>query len=161
MPSRSSPRRRPSTCSASCCPRSASCAAGVDERNSCPTSRAIPPPDSSRRLPTVAELGTVIVTGGASGLGAAVARAVADRGGEPVVMDVNPPQNGFTFEGVDLSQTRAAEAAVERVAQERGGIDAVVTAAGVDACGRIEDVDADEWERVVAVNLLGTAAVIR
>lgn len=109
----------------------------------------------------MAELGTVIVTGGASGLGAAVAHAVADRGGEPVVMDVNPPQNGFAFEGVDLSRTRAAEAAVERVAKEHGGIDAVVTAAGVDACGRIEDVGADEWERVVAVNLLGTAAVIR
>jgi NAD(P)-dependent dehydrogenase (short-subunit alcohol dehydrogenase family) len=31
----------------------------------------------------------------------------------------------------------------------------------VDACGRIEDVDGEDWERVVAVNLLGTAAVVR
>jgi NAD(P)-dependent dehydrogenase (short-subunit alcohol dehydrogenase family) len=109
----------------------------------------------------VAELGTVIVTGGASGLGAAIAEAVKQRGGEAVVMDVQAPQNGFAFERVDLSRTREAEAAVERVAAERGGVDAIVTAAGVDACGRIEDVDGEQWERVVAVNLLGTAAVIR
>jgi NAD(P)-dependent dehydrogenase (short-subunit alcohol dehydrogenase family) len=103
----------------------------------------------------------VIVTGGSSGLGAAVAHAVYERGGDPVVLDVNPPANGAVFEAVDLSRTREAEAAVERVAEQRGGISAVVTAAGVDACGRIEDVPGDDWERVVAVNLLGTAAVIR
>jgi NAD(P)-dependent dehydrogenase (short-subunit alcohol dehydrogenase family) len=109
----------------------------------------------------VAELGTVIVTGGSSGLGAAVARAVAERGGDAVVMDLNPPPDGFAFERVDLSRTREAEAAVARVADERGGLDAVVTAAGVDACGRIEDIAGSDWERVVAVNLLGTAAVVR
>jgi NAD(P)-dependent dehydrogenase (short-subunit alcohol dehydrogenase family) len=109
----------------------------------------------------VPELGTTIVTGGASGLGAAIAHAVEDRGGTAVVMDVNPPQNGVAFERVDLADAREAEAAVERVAQQRGGVDAVVTAAGVDACGRIEDVPGDEWDRVVAVNLLGTAAIVR
>jgi NAD(P)-dependent dehydrogenase (short-subunit alcohol dehydrogenase family) len=43
----------------------------------------------------------------------------------------------------------------------RGGFDAVVTCAGVDVPGRLEDVPADAWERVVAVNLVGTAAVVR
>jgi NAD(P)-dependent dehydrogenase (short-subunit alcohol dehydrogenase family) len=109
----------------------------------------------------VAELGTVIVTGGSSGLGAAVAEAVARRGGNPVVLDVKSPPNGFPFIRVDLAQTRETEAVVNRVAEEQGGIDAVVTAAGIDACGRIEQVGADDWERVVAVNLLGTAAVVR
>ena len=37
-------------------------------------------------------LGTVLVTGGASGLGAAVAAAVRDQGGTPVVLDLRPPQ---------------------------------------------------------------------
>jgi NADP-dependent 3-hydroxy acid dehydrogenase YdfG len=109
----------------------------------------------------VAELGTVIVTGGSSGLGAAVAEAVAERGGNPVVLDLRPPPNGFPFTRVDLSRTRETEAVVNSVAEEQGGIDAVVTAAGVDACGRIEQVEAEDWERVVAVNLLGTAAVVR
>jgi NAD(P)-dependent dehydrogenase (short-subunit alcohol dehydrogenase family) len=109
----------------------------------------------------VADIGTVVVTGGSSGLGAAVAHAVAERGGNPVVLDLNPPPNGFPFERVDLARTREAEEMVGRVAGDHGGIDAVVTAAGIDACGRIEQVGADDWERVVAVNLLGTAAVVR
>jgi NAD(P)-dependent dehydrogenase (short-subunit alcohol dehydrogenase family) len=103
----------------------------------------------------------VIVTGGASGLGEAISEAVLERGGNAVVLDVQQPRNGFAFEQVDLSRTRDAEAAVGRIAEQHGAIDAVVTAAGVDACGRIEDVDGEDWDRVVAVNLLGTAAVVR
>jgi NAD(P)-dependent dehydrogenase (short-subunit alcohol dehydrogenase family) len=106
-------------------------------------------------------LGTVIVTGGSSGLGAAVAAAVADEGGTPVVLDINDPPNGFAFEWVDLARSRETEAAVRRVAETHGGLDAVVTAAGIDACGDIGDVDPDAWDRVIAVNLIGTAAVVR
>jgi NAD(P)-dependent dehydrogenase (short-subunit alcohol dehydrogenase family) len=106
-------------------------------------------------------LGTVIVTGGASGLGAAIAAAVAKEGGTPVVLDRQPPADGLAFEQVDLAQTRATEEAVRRVAETHGGLDAVVTAAGTDACGDLGDVDGEAWDRVVAVNLLGTAAVVR
>jgi 2-dehydro-3-deoxy-L-rhamnonate dehydrogenase (NAD+) len=107
------------------------------------------------------ELGPVIVTGGASGLGLAVADAVVANGGTAVVLDRAAVSNGFESEVVDLADTRAAEAAVERVAERHGGVGAVVTSAGIDRCGRLEDVPAKEWERVVAVNLLGTAAVVR
>jgi NAD(P)-dependent dehydrogenase (short-subunit alcohol dehydrogenase family) len=107
------------------------------------------------------DLGTVLVTGGASGLGAAIAAAVAAEGGTPVVLDRRPPADGLAFHEVDLSQPRAAEAAVRTVAHEHGGLDAVVTAAGIDACGDILDVDAEAWEQVIAVNLIGTAAVVR
>ena len=106
------------------------------------------------------ELGRVLVTGGSSGLGAAVAAAVCDGGGTPVVLDVKAPQDGLAFERADLAPPRAAEAAVRRVAED-GGLDAVVTAAGIDACGDLGDVDGEAWDRVVAVNLLGTAAVVR
>jgi NAD(P)-dependent dehydrogenase (short-subunit alcohol dehydrogenase family) len=105
-------------------------------------------------------LGTVIVTGGASGLGAAVADAVEQRGGRPVVLDIAEPPNGFPHELVDLSRPREAEQAVVRIA-ERDGLNAIVTAAGTDACGRLEEVPAGDWERVIAVNLLGTAAIVR
>ena len=74
-------------------------------------------------------LGTVLVTGGASGLGAAVAAAVEAEGGTPVVLDRQPPPNGFAFRPVDLAQPRAAEAAVRAVVEEHGGLDAVVTVA--------------------------------
>jgi len=106
-------------------------------------------------------LGTVLVTGGASGLGAAVAAAVEAGGGTPVVLDLLPPRNGYAFRQVDLAKPREAETAVREAADEHGRLDAVVTAAGTDACGDILDVDGDAWDRVVAVNLLGTAAVVR
>ena len=106
-------------------------------------------------------LGTVLITGGSSGLGAAVAEAVEREGGTPVVLDRQPPQNGFAFHRVDLADPRAAEAAVRAVAEEHPDLRAVVTAAGTDACGDILDVDAEAWERVIAVNLVGTAAVVR
>jgi len=108
----------------------------------------------------VQALGTVVVTGGASGLGAAVADAVAEAGGTPIVLDRQQPAGDHTWVEVDLAQPRRAEEVVRRVAEEHG-LDAVVTAAGTDACGDILDVDADAWDRVVMVNLLGTAAVVR
>jgi NAD(P)-dependent dehydrogenase (short-subunit alcohol dehydrogenase family) len=106
-------------------------------------------------------LGTVVVTGGARGLGAAVADAVAEQGGTPHVLDLNAPAGSVAHERVDLANPREAEAAVRRAAEAHGGLDAVVTAAGIDACGDLGDVDAAAWDRVIAVNLLGTAAVVR
>ena len=107
------------------------------------------------------ERDVVLVTGGASGLGAAVTRAVRDAGGTPVVLDRRPTVDGVEGEVVDLADARAAEAAVERVAERHGGLDAVVAAAGVDVPGSLDEVAAIEWERVVAVNLLGNVAVVR
>lgn len=106
-------------------------------------------------------LGTVIVTGGASGLGAATVEAVAAAGGHPVVLDRTVPDSDVDCEKVDLADRASTEAAVRAVSSRTGGIDAVVTCAGIDSCGRLDDVPADEWERVIAVNLLGTAAVVR
>jgi NAD(P)-dependent dehydrogenase (short-subunit alcohol dehydrogenase family) len=103
----------------------------------------------------------VLVTGGASGLGAAVAGAVAHDGGTPVVLDVRAPESGVEHELVDLADPRAAEAAVERAADRHGRLDAVVAAAGVDFPGRLDEIPAEKWERVVRVNLIGTAAVVR
>jgi NAD(P)-dependent dehydrogenase (short-subunit alcohol dehydrogenase family) len=107
------------------------------------------------------DLGTVIVTGGSSGLGAAVVDAVAQAGGTPVVLDRRPPPDGAIHALVDLTRPREAETAVRRIAEEHDDLRGVVTAAGIDVCGRLEDVPAEDWERVLAVNLIGTAAVVR
>lgn len=106
-------------------------------------------------------LGTVLVTGGASGLGAAVVDAVTDRGGMPVILDVNPPMVDVPFEKVDVTDRAAVERAVQQLAAQVGGLDAIVTAAGIDRCGPFAEVPASEWERVIGVNLLGTVSAVR
>jgi NAD(P)-dependent dehydrogenase (short-subunit alcohol dehydrogenase family) len=106
------------------------------------------------------ELGTVIVTGGASGLGAAIAEAVRDGGGTPVVLDRRPPDDGVAHELVDLAVPGQARAAVERVVAEHGPLRGVVTAAGIDSPAPLAETAWEDWERIVAVNLLGTAAVV-
>jgi NAD(P)-dependent dehydrogenase (short-subunit alcohol dehydrogenase family) len=107
-------------------------------------------------------LGTVLITGGASGLGAATVAAVRDAGGRPLVLDRVAPADGVEHELVDLADRQATERAVaELVERAGGGLDGVFTAAGIDACGPLGDVPAEEWERVVQVNLLGTARVVR
>ncbi len=108
-----------------------------------------------------ARVGTVLVTGAASGLGAAVARAVELAGGTPVLVDRVTPGFDADHEIVDLADGRAAEAAVGRIVERHPDLSGVVTAAGTDACGRLEDVSSEDWERVVLVNLLGTVAVVR
>ena len=108
------------------------------------------------------EVGTVYVTGGSSGLGAAVVAAVTKAGGTPAVIDLSPPDDpGVAYVVADLSDSAAAAAAVSRLVEQVGPPDAVVTAAGTDACGPLSGVSTEDWERVVRVNLFGTAAVIR
>jgi 2-dehydro-3-deoxy-L-rhamnonate dehydrogenase (NAD+) len=106
-------------------------------------------------------LGRTLITGGASGLGLAVADAVAAAGGTPIVLDLAVEGSAYTAYQGDVTDTRGVEALVARIAEEQGGLEAVVTAAGIDKPGRLDEIPGDVWERVVAVNLLGTAAVVR
>ena len=107
-----------------------------------------------------ADIGTVIVTGGASGLGAAIAHGVREAGGTAVVLDRRPPEDGLPHELVDLAVPAQARAAVGRAVAEHGELRGVVTAAGIDAPAPLAEIAWEEWERIVAVNLLGTAAVV-
>jgi NAD(P)-dependent dehydrogenase (short-subunit alcohol dehydrogenase family) len=107
-------------------------------------------------------LGNVIITGGASGLGAATVDSVSRHGGTPLVIDRKDPQSDVAFTQADLADTEAVDAAVRALADlVDGQIHGLFTAAGIDSCGKLGDVAAKDWERVIHVNLLGTAAVIR
>jgi NAD(P)-dependent dehydrogenase (short-subunit alcohol dehydrogenase family) len=120
--------------------------------------------DAPDRTGAPRTLGTVVVTGGASGLGAAIADAVARHGGTPVTFDVAPPRGdpGYAHHLVDVADRRAVERAIAAAAEANGGVlDAVVANAGMDACGDFDTVDADAWERVIHVNLIGTASLVR
>jgi NAD(P)-dependent dehydrogenase (short-subunit alcohol dehydrogenase family) len=104
----------------------------------------------------------VIITGGSSGLGAAVVEAVRKAGGRPFVIDRQAPAEGVPWVECDLADTRAAEAATrEAIARAGGSIDGVVTAAGMDVPGALADIPGETWDRIVMIDLLGTAAVIR
>jgi NAD(P)-dependent dehydrogenase (short-subunit alcohol dehydrogenase family) len=107
------------------------------------------------------EVGTVYVSGGSSGLGAAVVEAVRRYGGTPVVIDRVAPKDDVEFALADLADTREAAEAVRDLVHRVGPPTALVTAAGTDACGPLDGVDADTWEKVVRVNLFGTAALVR
>lgn len=105
----------------------------------------------------------VLVTGGSSGLGAAVVDAVAKAGGTPVVVDrQQPAQSGVAWVPCDLADTRAAEEATRQAIELVGGnLSGVVTAAGFDVPGALRDVPGEIWDRIIAVDLMATAAVIR
>ncbi|MBG0561263.1 SDR family oxidoreductase [Actinoplanes aureus] len=104
----------------------------------------------------------VIVTGGSSGLGAAVVDAVIKAGGRPFVIDRQAPKEGVEWVECDLADTRAAERATRQAIElAGGGIDGVVTAAGMDVPGTLEDIPGETWDRIVTIDLLATAAVIR
>ncbi len=115
----------------------------------------------SNSFPT-REIGTVYISGGSSGLGAAVVDAVQQAGGTPVVIDmVAPKAEGVPYAIADLSDSAEAEQAVADLAERVGPPDAVVTCAGTDACGPLDGIDTQTWERVVRVNLFGTVALVR
>jgi NAD(P)-dependent dehydrogenase (short-subunit alcohol dehydrogenase family) len=104
----------------------------------------------------------VIVTGGSSGLGAAVVDAVLKAGGRPFVIDRQAPAEGIDWVECDLADTRAAEAATREAIDRAGGsIDGVVTAAGMDVPGALADIPGETWDRIVMIDLLATAAVVR
>ncbi len=102
-----------------------------------------------------------IVTGGASGIGAAVTAALVDRGARVAVLDlqVTGLPEGVSGHQCDVGDRASVCAAVEAAAQSLGGIDVVINNAGIGATGTVADHDDDEWLRVLSVNVVGLARV--
>jgi NAD(P)-dependent dehydrogenase (short-subunit alcohol dehydrogenase family) len=94
-----------------------------------------------------------IITGGASGIGAATAIRFEAEGATVVRMDVTP---GDGIVELDVRDEAAVVAAFTAVAAEHGRVDALVNAAGVAGGGPVHMVDVGEWDRVVDINLKGT-----
>ena len=103
----------------------------------------------------------VVVTGGASGIGAAVVAGLLERGARVAVLDlkVDTVPDGAVAQQCDVGDRASVEAAVEASAEALGGIDVVVNNAGVGAAGTVADNDDDEWFRVLDVNVVGIARV--
>lgn len=104
-----------------------------------------------------------LITGGASGIGAAITAALTARGARVAVLDLSPrdlPDGvaGFTC---DVGDRASVDDAVAAAARHLGGIDVVVNNAGVGAAGSVADNDDDEWLRVLNINVVGMARVSR
>jgi NAD(P)-dependent dehydrogenase (short-subunit alcohol dehydrogenase family) len=108
-----------------------------------------------------------LITGGANGIGAAVAARFANLGASGVIVDLasclpaSPPA-GWGTAAADVRDEQSVAAAVRNAGETLGGIDAVVAAAGVvPSWQQPADMDLDDFERVLAINVLGVAATIK
>jgi NAD(P)-dependent dehydrogenase (short-subunit alcohol dehydrogenase family) len=118
---------------------------------------------------TLADLSgrVAVVTGGASGIGLAAARGLLEAGASVTIVgnveaEVDAAvealsQLGPAIDGVvaDVTDTTALAAAIDQAAVEGGGLDILVTAAGIQRYGDVIETTEEEWDRVIAVNLTG------
>jgi 3-oxoacyl-[acyl-carrier protein] reductase len=100
----------------------------------------------------------LVVTGGAQGIGAAVAAAFAAAGGHSVVLDlIEPvaPAAGVEHRLVDVSHRGGVLEAIERVIADRGRVDGLVAGAAIQPRSALADMPEEDWLRTVDVNLNG------
>jgi len=110
---------------------------------------------------------TAIVTGGASGLGRAVGLTLARRGARVVLADLNADLLSRTIEAasragievrfatLDVTDAQAVSRLVAETAAEHGRLDFMFNNAGITVSGDARDVPAEDWRRVIEVNLMG------
>jgi NAD(P)-dependent dehydrogenase (short-subunit alcohol dehydrogenase family) len=115
---------------------------------------------------------SALVVGGASGLGEATARALAERGAQVVVADVNAERGealagelGARFVAADVTDASQVEAAVAAAAEAPGGLRISVQCAGVGWAERVAHKrgphNLEMFEKVIAINLVGTFNALR
>ena len=105
-----------------------------------------------------------IITGGASGIGAATARLFAAEGARVALVDrdasglakVAAEIPGSLTVEADVSSNAQAQAGVARVLKEWGRIDVLMTAAGISLGGTVDKIDEEAWDRTFNVNVKGT-----
>lgn len=106
---------------------------------------------------------TALVTGAASGIGAATVDALCDAGARVGAVDIMeaPGRDGVLPLVADVTDGHAVDAAVQRVVTEFGRLDVLINVAGIGATGTIEDNSDEEWRQVFDVNVLGMVRTAR
>jgi meso-butanediol dehydrogenase/(S,S)-butanediol dehydrogenase/diacetyl reductase len=106
-----------------------------------------------------------LVTGAASGIGAATARRLRSEGARVALADLNEPagtalakelagdDDGASFHSVDVAELASVERLVAEVVGRFGRLDVLVNNAGIGSFGETPDVDPEQWHRVIAVDL--------
>lgn len=104
-----------------------------------------------------------VITGGASGIGAATARLLLDRGAHVAVLDrdVSGAPDGVMALTCDVTDSNEVDAAIAAIVHRFGVIDIVVNNAGIGATGDVSQNDDAEWAHLLDVNVTGMARVSR
>lgn len=104
-----------------------------------------------------------VVTGGASGIGAAIVAELTRLGARVTCLDRDDPSDDSDGLAIrtDVTDDASVRAAVQQVVDTWGRLDIVVNNAGIGAQGDVSGNDDDEWRRVLDVNLLGAVRVSR
>jgi 2-hydroxycyclohexanecarboxyl-CoA dehydrogenase len=105
----------------------------------------------------------LVVTGGANGIGRALAERAAAAGGRVVILDLDQPamdaaaagHPGITFKRVDVSDRAAVFDAFAAIEREFGHIDGLVCGAAIQPRRPVHEMPAEEWTRVLRINLDG------
>ncbi len=109
----------------------------------------------------------ILVTGAASGMGLAIARMFAGEGASLALLDLNEggaqaaaQDIGAAGYGCDVADRAAVNTVVGRAAEEMGGIDGIINAAGVLTIKPFGELDPASWDRMLAINLTGPFNVV-
>lgn len=105
-----------------------------------------------------------LVTGAASGIGAACARRFREEGALVAGFDLHEPAETGAFEEFAVGDVRdeaAVEMLVQRTVDTNGSLDIVLNAAGVVSTGAAHQMTVEEWDRAISVNLTGTFVVAK
>ena len=102
-----------------------------------------------------------IVTGGSSGIGAAIAARFSALGAAVSVLDRKPPGADVAFVECDVADARAVDAAFARAVGELGGLDDLICNAGMGRNQPLHDYTDEQWALVLGVNLTGTFHCMR
>ncbi len=113
----------------------------------------------------------VIVTGGANGIGKAIAEGVVKAGGFVIIADLNETaaekvraelgeENAAVYK-VDLGNSSEIREVFSRILEEQGQIHVLVNNAGIVSTVPFEEISQEEWDRIVAINLTGVYAALQ
>ncbi|GAA0594582.1 SDR family NAD(P)-dependent oxidoreductase [Actinomadura livida] len=102
-----------------------------------------------------------LVTGAASGIGAAMVRELAGRGWTTAGLDLAPAEDAHHSVGVDVADPAQVSASIRRIERELGPIEAALCAAGHYALVPVSDIDWGEWRRMLRVHLGGVVNVCK
>lgn len=107
---------------------------------------------------------TILITGAGSGLGLATANLLASEGASVIALDLafSPELQGMALKyEADIRDVAALTSLVAEVESTLGFIDGVAAFAGIEMTGRIDEVSDDDWTRVFAINVIGSANTVR